>query len=565
MLAINPRNSFSVAASKRIFLPAGSVYSSSTLMEPAAKQHLGAWWAHPAATRALAALDAGLAGARAPAAGVVQDLLHFLDAHEVDAAVDARIVNGIRVGAKLRRRTAFVTGSGVAASDEWHELDTSQQPSALLLTHTFDDAPLPGSSLVLRTLFLGDTLYETTSAGMLRDVFQRATPVLAPASLEVMGTSRHYGPITDILINGVPLDAAALAVLPVAQRKAITAARRTQLLSVIRSCIALRWPGGFLAMRHFAEELLGLQARAWTEPLAAYLLLTRTGGVPTDDLISSHLLLADALAGAGKFAEAAAVRRTCLADDAAQEGGELLALPASVWYSLGILETKAGKYAAAFAAYRSGLAALDSGRPIHPMITDARVSRIQFELLSAIVCVSSKAGEAQDTALLKRMFSMHPPFLAELMHQDGELRFELRSFVGSDIVSVTVMPGGRRFAMTNEGGPWEEIREVLHGAPAPRIVDKDVSEVFDPSLDDRCIPAVVKGRCAACGAGNRKFKACGSCNSVLYCGALMRRAAGGCKLLKCGLTQCTGTGKECQVKHWPNHKAACKAARKQAS
>jgi hypothetical protein len=374
MHAINPRNSFSVAASKRLFLPGGGVYSSSTLMEPVATQHLGEWWTQPAATCALAKLDAGLAGALAPVAGVVQDLLHFLDPHEVDAAVGARVVNGVRVGAKLRRRTAFVTGSGVAANDEWHELDTSQAPSALLLTHTFDDAPLAGSSLVLRTLFLGDALYETTPAGMLRDVFQRATPVLTPASLEVLGKVGHYGPTTDVLINGISLDAAALAVLPAAQRKAITAARRTQLLSVIHGCITQRWPGGFLALRHIAEELLSLQARAWTEPLAAYLLLTRTGGVPTDDLMSSHTFLADALAGDGKFAEAAAVLRACLADDASYDGGELIPFPASLWYELGISETHAGKYADAVAAYRSGLAALESARPIHPEISAARVS-----------------------------------------------------------------------------------------------------------------------------------------------------------------------------------------------
>lgn len=277
---------FSQFATQRLFVtgggggePPGCVYHSTSAVAHTAPAHLGSWWAERSALDMCEELDDALDADddMRPASGAVEDLLHFTPG--LDAA-DRRIVNGIPVNTILRRRTAFVTGSGAASQpDEWTEGDTSQKPSALLLTHRFD-AALPNDTLVLRTLFMDDRVFEATPERMLRDVFGKRVPALSPTSLRC---EHHHGLTTDVLINGAPLSAADLSVLPKTHREAIAAARSAQLLTTLHDCITQHWVGGFLALRHFAAELLGVQARLYTEMLASQLIFLRACWTPDDD------------------------------------------------------------------------------------------------------------------------------------------------------------------------------------------------------------------------------------------------------------------------------------------
>ena len=204
---------FSFLAAKRMFFVGPSTVTgtqmcfSSSLMTSTASEHLGALWDTPEAALACRELDACLAPpasadvvangsdaapqtALLPLSGVVHDLLHFLPQHlDPHAPVNEF---GFRDGVQLKRRTALVAGDNVAAGEqpqEWVEVDPSQPPSALLLTHRFADVPRPGATLTLRTLFLHGQLYEATPQTMLLDVFGQRTPALGAP--EYVDTSRY--------------------------------------------------------------------------------------------------------------------------------------------------------------------------------------------------------------------------------------------------------------------------------------------------------------------------------------------------------------------------------------
>jgi hypothetical protein len=197
------KQTFSYRSTHRLFIvkatappsSGGLECFSSTAMAATATQHLGDWWTSTATVTACEALDRALAGAPVPASGVVEELLHFAASLRV---ANVHVHDGPRVRTTLRRRTAFVTGAGAALqADEWTEGDSSQAPSALLLTHRFAALLPNAASLVLRTLFLADRLYETTPAGMVHDVFQDRVPALRPESHD----GEHKGVTTDVLIN----------------------------------------------------------------------------------------------------------------------------------------------------------------------------------------------------------------------------------------------------------------------------------------------------------------------------------------------------------------------------
>ena len=502
-----------------------------------ASEHLGAWWDTPEAALACRKLDAYLAPPASadpvavastrqtlvlPSSGVVQDLLHFSQeryetqgsaplSHElVPCPVDEL---GFFVGLVLKRRTALVSGDGTVLTEqlqEWVEWDQSQSPDALLLTHHFPDAPWPGATLTLRTLYRNVQPGEVSHQTMLHDVFGRRTPALCTASPFVT-TSCYRPPVTDVLIDGEPLSEAMLASLPTAQRKAVDAARRAQLLSTVRDCITQHWAGGFLALRHFVAELLGVSERLWTEPLAVRLLLGRTGGIATAESVSSQLYRAHALEAAGQYTKAAAVIRTCLRLDASRPPGELHPQPAALWYQLGLIEHKAGNCRAAVAAFRSALDAHLSGRPIDSGRRIFEDDDLRFRLLCSIVLAIFEMGEIPEAALLVQLFQQHAPCKSAIEQADQPILFEREA--GSGILSAFV--GGRIFSLIFTGNRWL-IEELRPGARAPA---RPVASASVSNKHEACLPAMPPGRCAACLATSRTLKQCHACHFVLYCGA----------------------------------------------
>ena len=271
-----------------------NIYACSSPLAPRALEHVGNWWESPEAERARAGLDVELAKCTAPQPvwGEVQDLVHFVPC---GASTSQWRADGFRAGTVLRRRTAFSTGAPPSPPrNEWRELDTTQKPSAVLMTHAFSDTPVPGATLTLRTLFLEDVVFEVKPEEMFQEVFGGRKPALSGATLRC-STNLHFAPTTDVEIDGEALTEAQLAALPKRARRAVEAARSLQLLSTLHECLGTaRWVGGFLALRHLAEDLTGGSARLWTEPLAVDLLRARTGGLPSFPLVQSLELWAGA-------------------------------------------------------------------------------------------------------------------------------------------------------------------------------------------------------------------------------------------------------------------------------
>lgn len=275
-------------AALRVFLVVSEdLYTCTSQLAPHALERAGRWWESAEAERARVELDAELAKCKAPSPlwSVVQDLVHFVP---YGASSAQRRADGFRANTVLRRRDAMCTGAPPSPPcEEWHELDTTQKPSALFLTHCFTDMPVPGATLTLRTLYLEDQVFEVMPEEMLQEVFEGRTPALSASEL-LCATNSHFAPTTDVEVNGATLTAAQLAALSQRARRAVDAARRMQLLSTVRGCLGeARWAGGFLALRHLAEELTGMKARLWTEPLAVNLIRSRTDGIPTFPLVQS--------------------------------------------------------------------------------------------------------------------------------------------------------------------------------------------------------------------------------------------------------------------------------------
>ena len=496
--------------------------SSSTMVASVARAKLGAWWLSPEAAAATAGVEAALLAE--PHAeilsGLVQDLLHFVPRGVNLDCID--VVRG-RVNAQLRRRTAMRVGNAAAPPSEWREDDPSQQPSALLLTHVFAGAPLPGP-LTLRTLFLSDRMFEVTPQEMVRAVFPGdAAPALSAAAVTEEGKT-HNAPTTDVVLDGISLTREALSALPATQRKAIKAARRAQLLSTLQDCLSQRWPGGYLALRHFAEELCGsVVVREWTEPLAIYLMLARANGIATANLMVAYELFSEAHAFAGRHTEAAAMLRKSLDAHVAAEregAGSLLPHPPFVWYHLGIEEDRAGNTPSALAAYINGMEALDAsyakaeacGYKLGNGYRDLRL-----KLPSAYLCAAPSANF--DKTILERMFKEHAAYneaiLEAARHSGGHVRISFERH--GSVLTATVLPGGSVFAMTNARGRWE-IVEVPRGQAPPASVTT-AGQRRDSSHRDRCIPAMAPRQCAACGMQRSSLKACAACSLVSYCGA----------------------------------------------
>jgi hypothetical protein len=222
------------------------------------------------------------------------------------------------------------------------------------------------------------------------------------------------------------------------------------------------------------------------------------------------------------------------------------------------------------------------------MPPDRACTKLRIRLPSAIV-VAAIAGNLPaeaDTLLLFRMFEQHAGFKAAVAAGAGRQQVQIgvgipdaaASASCAEVITATLLPSGRVFRTTNTGasGAWEII-EVPPGSTLRYNVAFQRSE--DPSRRDCCVPGMVPACCAGCGAsGAPSFKTCAACRLVHYCGAsplrvgmmARTRVALHCAALHCAALLaaecrdcgvCAPAGKECQRAHWPEHKAACKAAR----
>ena len=247
---------------------------------------------------------------------------------------------------------------------------------------------------------------------------------------------------------------------------------------------------------------------------------------------------------------------------------------------MGRLEANLGKYSAAVTAFRSGLAALDAARALYEadgMPLDPLCRELRITLPTAIVSTAFKGQlhDAVDTPLLSGMFETHPAFRAATAAGTETVSFSFgipdTPGVCAEVVSATLAPSGRVFCTTNTGasGEWEVIelppdkRTLL---PANALPERDP----DPSRRDRCVPDMVAARCAGCGATSATtLQICSACRLVHYCGACAAAWCRGSHAPQLSAHHVRGTppraGKKCQTAHWPQHKAACKAARKAAA
>lgn len=172
---------FSESSVLRLFVVGGGTYVSGTAFASTAADDLGEWWDTPAARATAAFLELKRDNCPVPTSSDVRDLLYFV-ANRDDARLDAQ--TRFNAAPKvLRSRRVLVCRehnpvAGVTPPDGWREMDTSQHPCCLLLTHTFEvdassslpDLPI-GSRLTLKTIFLDDRVWEAKAEDVAKDVW----------------------------------------------------------------------------------------------------------------------------------------------------------------------------------------------------------------------------------------------------------------------------------------------------------------------------------------------------------------------------------------------------------
>jgi hypothetical protein len=549
---------------------AHDVYSSDTPLRQAREAGvmtpLGDWWATPEFASAAAHLAAGAAKAAAPPllCGRALDLLTFRA--QLDAPASMHV----------RRRTAFVEKSSAASpeglppaaadadaalalpeGDEWLELDSSSEPTAVLLQHSFalpGSSGTPGRTLTLRTLVFGDYNFHMTQAAFARAAFGELPVAVQPDAASLAGSSG--APTTAVAVDGAWLSAAALSAAPSETRDAVKAARKVQLLRAARACITRRWAGGYGMLRKRAGQLLSAPAAVALEALAAHLVLARAGGAVTDQLLSIRTGMGELFESVGQYRQAAGMY---LLNLASQHDVNEKYDPSDAWANLGCALIEARDLGAAEQALEHALRALDVPAPLSrretPWWRRTRADTTSREsarlrLLWLIMhtlrlrattaapsgdkdggAAASAATAARLEAVALRMFRRH------LLQHAGEavegtqarlriddegvcwessstgarfmLRLDFDAVSGEEIRWIERVPAGEPLPpFLNAAEQARRAQSFARGSCAQLIVDAQRKGTKLPTLPSRC---------AQCGAAAAGMKRCGGCARVAYC------------------------------------------------
>ena len=287
---------------------------------------LGDWGSSPEARACTAALDAALAALPAPTRSHCLDLQHYeaMPGVPSSAHVRTRCAFGdapAEVDPKEARRSGRPrTPLGVVvaafdalwyAPDEWTEQDTSSEPSALVLQHSFASGKAGAGSgeVVLRTTFFG-AVPSALHAKYIRAAYDRIPLVSTPEDKQ---PDFDAAPCAAISVDGEWLTPYAFGVSPA--REALKAAHEAQHLHGLRACIQQRWAGGFTMLRRRAAPLLSAEGQLAAAKLAALLMLRRTGGEPTLQLCAIREQQAKLLRSLSRTQEAEALEAGNKADE----------------------------------------------------------------------------------------------------------------------------------------------------------------------------------------------------------------------------------------------------------
>jgi hypothetical protein len=547
---------------------------------------VGAWWATPEALAAEAQLREAARALPAPLHdGAMHDLLTFDQRLNVPSTAHVRRREAFADAAEPRDALALPRPRGAdSAGDAWVELDDTSEPMALLLQHRFrlDD----GRELTLRTLLFGGNMLTEAPADIGRVAFGAAPVAVQPRW--VADPQSYAPPATAVALGGAWLTAAQLAALPNATRKAVEKCRSAQLVTALRRILANRWSGGYSMLREHVVPLVSSNAgRAAMEALAAVLVLARTGGRDTYQLMHIRTRCTEYLEADSRYPEAAAQYRLNIAT---QERFRVHDDPTDSWANLGLALTHACDYAAAIAAFRRALAANQEETPPSaddhldcrrwfpgrgPRGRDAAGRESQrlrvLEMLLFAVKTRDEAGAGAGTPQRRRVRShadaeetfdalalemMEPYLVPGVDTVPGEQRLEATYSSQDASLRAVARRSGATFVLCRQFTPlvgdhgfW--VERVPAGAPLPparknasRAAEArrvgmrncDTAYVVHCRTRPQRLPRLPLTACAQCGVVAPDMKRCGACKQVAFCGA------------------------DCQKLHWrAGHKRECSA------
>lgn len=386
------------------------------------------------------------------------------------------------------------------------------------------------------------TLNRAEVDGMLLAVFGADPIALQPTRKSDMFLSIH----TAICLGDACLTPVAVSELPSSMRAVLRTAQRAQLLHGCRAALDVAWLAGFKAMSETLKGDFEL-AVPLQEALAA-----ATGsraGALSRSAIYERVHHAEALESVGKFAEAELVYRECLDADARSPGARLLMTPAMVWSFYGLALKRQEKWAAAEAAYETGIKSITGRGYAEPDTAEWRES-VKLVLLDLLIILHDASGNVQKRqTAINRLFGRQ----MELMMDRGEtqitfengseskngtaiyglqtkLAWHLREEEHAGMLMTAIRP------LTSGRGP--SAHRTSSGARAMTREDNVAAArklLGKTGAGSKAVPRLPRPACAACGSADAP-KRCGACGGPAYCDA------------------------ECQKAHWRAvHKTACAA------
>jgi hypothetical protein len=415
----------------------------------------------------------------------------------------------------------------------------------VLLAHTFaaEPAPLRLTTLVVRHAEVTDPRWAISR-------------VFGTASVAISATDPACGVFTDVARGAERLSAEDIAAMPHAQRGILRKAQQAQLLSATAVCIAEGWADGFSVLR--AAAVRGRPALS--VPLEAlHLRLSATTALgtsqPSCEKAFAGIHHAEQLEARGLYDEAAACYKKLIEDDMRTPG--LLPTPALVWIFYGLALKRAGRTAEAETVYEATLASLPRMRfqPDTPLEREST----RLDLLHKLCIIHYGNNAEKLDSCHARLFRQQAELLRQL--DDEPLFFTFPSQRHSEV--VLGLRTRRRWALEPnshvpttgaDGNQTFTYNRIIEQPPAPpgwpseELLSRGSGETV-AEVNARMALSAVRGQlpklpqlprscgpCAKC--GNESTKRCSACDGVFYCGA------------------------DCQKLDWPEHRAACKAARK---